>query len=282
MKFESVADELYGGAREEFTALRNERADEAKAAGQQQLATRIRGLRKPTTAAWLANQLARERAEEVGRLEQLGEALRKAHTELDGDELRTLSRQRHDLIEALTDEARAVGRALGVRVSDAVSREIAETLEAALADPGAARTLIEGRLATTLNPGEGTPERWLSAATAAGGKAPARRPPERKQAAGKPAPARQKQDEWAAQNKEDRRREKAAERAELARLRAERTKAREALRAAKQSRDDARKRLREAERAEEKAHRATETARADTEKTERAFAEAERNLSALD
>ncbi|SFA73855.1 hypothetical protein SAMN05216266_101148 [Amycolatopsis marina] len=282
MKFESVADELYGAAREEFIALRDERAAEAKAAGRQQLATKIRGLRKPTTAAWLANQLARQRAAEIGRLEQLGEALRRAHTELAGEELRNLSRQRHELIEALTDEARAVGRELGTPVSDAVAQELAETLETALGDPGAARTLAQGRLTSSLHPGEGLSERWLSAATAAPRRTATQRPPAARPYGSKPAPTKRPQDDRAAQVKEDRQREKEAQRAEAARLRAAREKARKTVREAKKARDDASKRLREAERAEEKARRATEAARADAEKTEQALAEAETNLAGLD
>lgn len=291
MRFESVADELYAAARDEFTALRNERAAQAKAAGEHNLATRIRGLHKPTSAAWLANQLARKHAEQIGKLEQLGESMRRAHTELDGDELRALSRRRHDLVQALTDQARSLGKDRGVPVSDSVSAEVADTLDAALGDPDAARELAEGRLATALHAGESSSERWLSAAAVAPGKpnrsdtkAPAR------QTAGQASPGKASAGRAAkdsakdkakdrAKDKEGRQRAREAERAEAARLRVERANARKAVRDARTARDQTAKRLRDAERAEEQARTATAAARADADQAEHALAEAEQSLA---
>ena len=57
---DAAADELYGGAREDFTPRRKELAKEARTAGDTKLAAAIDKLGKPTTSAHLANQLARD------------------------------------------------------------------------------------------------------------------------------------------------------------------------------------------------------------------------------
>lgn len=161
---DAVADELYALPREEFTATRDARAKAALAAGDRDLATAIGKLRKPTSTAWVANLLARTYPGEVHDLIELGEALREAHTSLDGATLQELSRQRHQVVHVLVQRARALGRDAGKPVNEAVTRELEETITAALADPDAARLLAAGRLTTGLAPGEG----WF----AAGGTAP--------------------------------------------------------------------------------------------------------------
>ena len=59
MSIDDVAQELYALVPEEFTAARNARAKEAKAAGDAELAAQVQALRKPTAGAWLLNQLVR-------------------------------------------------------------------------------------------------------------------------------------------------------------------------------------------------------------------------------
>jgi len=74
------------------------------------VAVAIGKLRKPTSAAWVANLLARERSGEVHDLSELGAALSAAHASLDGATLQELSRQRHQVVHALVQQARALGR----------------------------------------------------------------------------------------------------------------------------------------------------------------------------
>ena len=74
------------------------------------IAAAIGKLRKPTSAAWVANLLARERSGEVHDLIELGAALSAAHASLDGATLQALSRQRHQVVHALVQQARALGR----------------------------------------------------------------------------------------------------------------------------------------------------------------------------
>lgn len=155
MDVDAVADELYALPREEFTAARDSRATAARAAGDRDLATAVGTLRKPTSAAWLANLLAREHPGEVHDLTELGAALREAQATLDGATLQELSRQRHRVVHALVQRVRTLGRDAGNPVSEAVAREVEETLTAALSDPDAARALAAGRLATALAPSAG-------------------------------------------------------------------------------------------------------------------------------
>jgi hypothetical protein len=148
--FDDIADDLYGLAPEHFTASRDARAGEARAAGDRALAERIKKLRRPTVSAWLGNRLARDRAHDIEGLLGLGAELREAQAELSGDELRRLSRRRGDAVAALVAQARGLARAEGQSVSDATLEEVNATLEAALADSAAAETLRRGRITVAL------------------------------------------------------------------------------------------------------------------------------------
>lgn len=143
---DSVADELYGLALSDFTPTRNARAKQARADGDPALATQIQQLAKPTTSAWLVNALARELGEELEPLISLGRDLREASSNLSGDELRALTRQRHQVVHALVQQARSVGAAAGQRVSETVANEVRQTLDASLADAGVAEAVLSGRL----------------------------------------------------------------------------------------------------------------------------------------
>jgi hypothetical protein len=146
-----VADELYALAPPEFTSRRDGRAAEARKAGDKALAAEIKRLRRPTTGAWLANLLARERPDQVGELLDLGTALRQAQATLAVNDLRRLSQERHRVLTALSREAHDLAGRRGQVVSDAVAKEVEATLEAALADADAGEALRAGRLTTGLH-----------------------------------------------------------------------------------------------------------------------------------
>ena len=150
MSLDEVADELYRLPLPAFTATRDARAAEAARAGDRELAAAVKKLRKPTTGAWLANLLAHERPDDVGRLVDLGAALRSAQGRLAGDDLRRLSQERRDVVTALSAEATRLGRDTGSAVGESAVRELEETLEAALSDDGAAEVLRAGRLTVRL------------------------------------------------------------------------------------------------------------------------------------
>ena len=143
---------MYGVPLDQFTARRNELAQQARRAGNRKLAEQIKGLRRPTLAAWLANQLVREHGEEVGPLLALGQALREATAEVRGDQLRALSGQQRQVIAGLVDQARAIADASGQPVSQDAARGLEDTLQAVLADPEAADAFAAGRLVVGLTP----------------------------------------------------------------------------------------------------------------------------------
>jgi hypothetical protein len=145
---DGTADALYALPRVDFTPARDERVKEARSAGDKALAASIGKLRRPTVAAWLVNNLARQRPAEITGLAELGEQLRAAHEQLDGAALRRLSEQRRELISGLTRTTRELGGVAGEEVSDTVSRELEAMFTSALTDPDAARALASGRLSS--------------------------------------------------------------------------------------------------------------------------------------
>ncbi|MFE7233095.1 hypothetical protein ACWCRF_13430 [Streptomyces sp. NPDC002405] len=157
MDWDAVVDELYGLPPGEFTAARDERARAALAAGDRESAERIRRLRRPTLAAWAGNLLVRERPDEVERLLELGAALRRAHQDLDGGQLRELSARQHQLTSVLARQAGRLAAQAGRRLGDDTRQEVQDTLHAVLADPEAAENWAKGHLAKPLSAPVGFP-----------------------------------------------------------------------------------------------------------------------------
>jgi hypothetical protein len=147
---ESVAEELYGLPVEEFTAARDAQSASARKDGDRDLAAAIKKLSRPTTAAWLANLLVRERTQQIEELLELGAAMREAQADLAADQMRALATQRRQIVSALGREAASLANDGGNRVSRAIREEMEGTLEAALADPVAGEALRSGRLTTSL------------------------------------------------------------------------------------------------------------------------------------
>ncbi|MEU2604052.1 hypothetical protein [Streptomyces albus] len=146
MDLDAVTDELYGLPPEDFTAVRDRRAQEARESGDRELSGRIRGLRRPTLAAWACNLLVRDRPEETRLLLELGEELRRAHRDLDGAQLRQLSAEQHRITARLARKAADLTARAGHRIGDDAQREVTGTLHAVLADPRAAGEWAAGRL----------------------------------------------------------------------------------------------------------------------------------------
>ncbi|MEU7723435.1 hypothetical protein [Streptomyces tibetensis] len=157
MDYDSVADELYALRPQEFTAARASAVAAARTAGDRELAARIHALRRPSLAAWVSNLLVRSSPGEVEPLLRLGEGLRQAHQDLDGAQLRELSRRQHALIRALSLQARQLAQEAGHPIGESVQREVENTLHAVLADPEAARAWAGGRLTKPLSATVGFP-----------------------------------------------------------------------------------------------------------------------------
>lgn len=72
-------DALYGLPLDEFTPARDALAKELRQDGRREEATWVKGLKRPSAAAWLVNQLARTQPRDARRLLAADEALRKAN-----------------------------------------------------------------------------------------------------------------------------------------------------------------------------------------------------------
>lgn len=141
-------EQLYLLPPEEFTAARDAAARAAKADADADAAKALKELRRPSVAAWLVNRLVAEQPDLVGQLLDLGPALAAAQAQGQGDELRALGAQRRELIGAVVAQAVALAeRPISATVRDAV----ASSLEAGLADPGAADAVRSGRLVRALS-----------------------------------------------------------------------------------------------------------------------------------
>lgn len=127
----------------------------------------------------------REQQEETGPLLQLGEALRTAHRDLDGEQLRELPARQRQVISALGRQARQLTAQAGQPISEDAQREVEETLRAVPADPQAAREWARGRLTRPLT----VPTGFAAVAEAAGTAAPAEPPAPRRRGRGKGAVA---------------------------------------------------------------------------------------------
>lgn len=170
MDLDTIAGELYGLPLSDFTSTRNDRTRQARAAGQPELARQIQALRKPTMAAWLVNWLTRQCADEVNVLLDLGREMRAGMAGVSGEELRLLTRRRHELISALVRQAISVGTP--GRISNDVEADVRSTLEATLSDPQSAETVAAGRLDAALSVsgfGFGGPEGSAVAASSSAG-----------------------------------------------------------------------------------------------------------------
>lgn len=143
----SIADELYALPLAAFTPARDARAKELKGTD---LGTEVKGLRKPSTAAWVVNLLVRRDAEQVEQVLTVGAALREAQASMSADDLRALTRQRRQLTAAVTTQARRLAREEGTKVTDAVADQVEATLTAAMVDEQCGLAVRSGLLVSAL------------------------------------------------------------------------------------------------------------------------------------
>lgn len=148
---DEIADVLYATNPEDFVPARDDAVARAKEAGEKDLARAVARLRRPTKAAWLANLLARHRAEQLDGLLALAGDLADAQRTLDGATLRALSAQRNRLVSAMAREAGRLASQAGDSAGDSVLRDVSGILEAALADPAVAGEVRAGRLTRTVS-----------------------------------------------------------------------------------------------------------------------------------
>ncbi|MFB7540269.1 hypothetical protein ACFC0N_10290 [Streptomyces zaomyceticus] len=146
MDVERVAEELYGLKPAEFVPARDRYVAEARKVKDTAAAKAVAALRRPALAAWAANLLARQKHQEAEQFLAVGETLREAHRTLDGEQLRSASRRRNQLVTALARTAAGLAKEAGQPVSDTVLHEIEQTLHGVLADQDVAEDWSRGRL----------------------------------------------------------------------------------------------------------------------------------------
>lgn len=153
---ERELDELFGLPLAEFTGARNDLAKRLKAAGDDEQAENVRGLAKPTVAAWAVNQLARAEKSGVRRLLDAGVKMRAAHeralSDRAGEDFRKATATERELVQTLSERARALLEEAGNPASDQVLKRVSETLRAASTNDEARELLESGRLTKEIEP----------------------------------------------------------------------------------------------------------------------------------
>jgi hypothetical protein len=146
---EKELDGLFHGPLEEFTSGRNELAKSLRSDGKGEAADWVKGLTKPSRAAWLVNQLSVRKSDEIAELLDTGRELRAAQEEMlagstDRDKLREAARREQKIVDSLLRSAEAIGREHGVGAQ--ILTRVGETLQAASSDPEVAEAIEAGRL----------------------------------------------------------------------------------------------------------------------------------------
>jgi hypothetical protein len=144
-------DALYGLPLDEFTAARDELAKDLRQEGEREAASRVKGLRKPTAAAWLANQLARTQKKEAERLLDASEQVRAAQARLlqrrgSPDDLRAATEQQNQAVRELVARASGFLDREGKSPSRSTLDKVEETLRALAGDAETSAAFAAGWL----------------------------------------------------------------------------------------------------------------------------------------
>lgn len=145
---DSESSALYRLPLAEFTAARDKLAADLAREGEKDAAEEVKGLRKPTVAAWAVNLIAHEHAGDVARLFELRERLADAG---DPRELRRLAAERRRLIFRLVSAADDILERDGHALSATTREKITRTLQAG-ETPEERELVRAGRLSRDLSP----------------------------------------------------------------------------------------------------------------------------------
>ncbi len=148
MTLDDVANELYGLDPGEFVEARTHHVKAAREDNDRTLAAEIGKLRKQTTVGWLVNLISRDAPEDLDALLALGESLRDAQRHLSGPDLRRLTAQRQQVVRSLAHKSGEIAASRGKSVGEDALRDVAQTLNAALADEETAAQVRLGRVVT--------------------------------------------------------------------------------------------------------------------------------------
>jgi hypothetical protein len=255
-------DRLYGLEQGEFTAERDALAKRLRK-DDRAAAERVKALRKPVTAAWAVNQVARGRPKVVGELLKAGDALRDAQAKMlsggDRDIVRRAVEEERDWVERVVEEARAVLSGGDGKATPATLDAIRQTLHAAATSEDVRELVRSGRLVEE----QSAAGFGLGDAPAAPAKPkPAKPKPQKKQPAKGRVGAPSKADEKRRRDDESKRR-------------AEEKRLRERLASARKDLTAARREERDAEKGVERAQKALDKARDQTARREQVLRAAE-------
>jgi hypothetical protein len=148
---EHELDELYGKPLDEFTNARNDLAARLKRAHQAEAADAIKALKKPTLAAWSANQLSRREPGLVRELLDAAAELRQTQQRslagrASASDVTAAAARERDAVRALV----AAARGLGGHATATMLERLGQTLQAAAVDDVARDLLERGRLTEEL------------------------------------------------------------------------------------------------------------------------------------
>jgi len=144
-------EELFELPLDEFTAARNALARRLRHEGDAETAEQVRGLTKPSVAAWAVNQLARREPEGVRSLLNVAARLRSAQErslqgERAADELRAAQAEEREVIRGLAQRAGELLRENDRPASGTTLEKVSSLLRAAAVGEPGRTALREGRL----------------------------------------------------------------------------------------------------------------------------------------
>jgi hypothetical protein len=151
----SEAGDLYGLSLDEFVPARDALAKRLKAEGRREEAEEIVALRKPSVAAWAANQAVRTQPKAARELWEAGDALRRAHAAVvgakkqgTGDALREATARHRAALRPLVEAVSCLLDHQGRSLSRQTVERAGDTLHAASLDPSLRDDAAAGRLAS--------------------------------------------------------------------------------------------------------------------------------------
>jgi hypothetical protein len=155
--FSAEIDTLYQTPLPEFIAARNALAARVKGEQGAEAAAAIKGLQKPSIAAWVVNQLYWRDRRDFERMTKAGDRLRAAQQHRlaghgEADDLREAMGSRQEVIAALTARAREVLRGAGLGVSPDMIQRVSTTIEALSAYGSSDAAPRAGRLVEEVAP----------------------------------------------------------------------------------------------------------------------------------
>jgi hypothetical protein len=154
---DDAIDRLYGLPLDAFIGERDALARELRNAGRRGEATAVKGLSKPTVAAWAVNQAVRSQPRGARELWEAGDALAAAQEAVlsgkgSGADLREAAERERTTVDPLVDAARGLLTSSGGDLSETTIDRVRSTLHAAAIDTDARDEVAAGRVTRERSP----------------------------------------------------------------------------------------------------------------------------------